>query len=195
MNMKNATLALLFAAAPLAACSKKATYIDPDARSSVEGSGLEARDVRAVVEQMSDELMTSQMVKDFDGVPRVAVLPMENRSRFLIDQDIFTSMITDELVMASNGRLAVVNRDLLDTILKEREMKRTGQVDSQGSKSLSGVEFFLQGEVRSLSASTSKKQTDYVIVHFTLTDAESSVVGWSNRYEMKKQGGWGVLYQ
>ena len=188
-------LAAALAVAALGGCNKKARYVDPDARSSVEGTGLEARDVRAMVGQLSQELMSSQMVKDFDGVPRIAVMPMENRSRFLIDQDIFTSMITDELVMASNGKLAVVNRDLLDTILKEREMKRSGEVDSQGYKALSGVEFFLQGEVRSLSASTSKKQTDYVVVHFTLTDAESGVVGWSNRYEMKKEGSWGVLYQ
>ena len=151
--------------------------------------------MRAVVAQMSNELRSSRLVADFDGVPRVAVMPMENRSRFLFDQDIFTSLVTDELVMAINGEIAVVNRDLLDTIIKERDMKRAGDVDSQGFKSLSGVEFFLQGEVRSLSASTDKKQTDYVVVHFALTDAESGVVGWSNRYEMKKQGSWGVLYQ
>ncbi|MFT4624017.1 MAG: TolB-like protein [Myxococcota bacterium] len=195
MSSRLALLAILVAAAPLTACNKKAKYVDPDARSSVEGTGLEARDIRAVVGQMSTELMASQMVAAFDGAPRVAVLPMENRSRFLVDQDIFTSMITDELVMASNGKLAVVNRDLLDTILKERELKRSGKVDTQGSKSLSGVEFFLMGVVNSLSASTNNKQTDYVVVHFTLTDAESGVVGWSNRYEMKKQGSWGVLYQ
>ncbi len=189
------SIALVLSIGLAPACNKRAKYVDPDARSKVEGTGLEARDVRAVVAQMSDELMSSKMLKDFESVPRVAVLPMENRSRFLIDQEIFTSMITDELVMASSGRLAVVNRELTAQIMKEREMKRSGTVDSQGFKALSGVEFFVEGKISSLSASDNRNQTDFIVVQFTLTDAESGVVGWSNRYEMKKEGGWGVLYQ
>jgi len=34
-----------------------------------------------------------------------------------------------------------------------------------------------------------------VVIRFQLTNAESSVVSWSNRYEMKKEGSWGVMYQ
>lgn len=181
-----------------AGCNKRAKYVDPDALSKVEGTGIESRDMRTVADQMTSELLKSPTLAAWQGAapPRVAVIPVENRSRFLIDQDILTTLITDQLIQGSAGRVAIVNRDQLEQILSERELKRTGQVDTTGNlKSLAGVEYFLEGEVRSLSASTTKNQSDYVVVRFQLTDAESGVIGWSNSYEMKKEGGWGVMYQ
>ena len=74
-------------------------------------------------------------------------------------------------------------------------MKRSGQVDSSQLKAMAGADLFLQGEVRSLSASTADAQSDYVVIRFQLTDAESGIVTWSNSYEMKKEGSWGVMYQ
>jgi PBP1b-binding outer membrane lipoprotein LpoB len=186
----------LFATLALGACSKKAKYIDPDAESKVEGTGIESRDIRAIVGEMTDELLASNSIKNFQGLPRVAVLPVENRTRFLIDQDIFTTLITDQVIQGASGKLAVVNRDLLDQIVKEREMKRSGQVDSTMEfKALAGVEFFLEGELRGLAASTNKNQSDYIVVRFQLTDTESGIISWSNSYEMKKEGSWGVMYQ
>jgi len=177
------------------ACRKKAKYIDPDAESKVEGTGIESRDVRAVVATMTDELLGSGALTK-GGPPRIAVMPVENRSRFLIDQDIFTTLITDQLIQNASGRLAIVNRDLLDQILAEREMKARGEVSDDGKiKALAGVDYFLEGEVRALSASTNRNQTDYVVIRFQMTDAESGIVTWSNSYEMKKEGKWGVMYQ
>ena len=191
-------LAIVLALAVLAGgCAKKAKYVDPDAESKVEGTGMEARDIRAVAGQMSTELMTSPVLaKDPDYVPRIAVLPIENRSRFLIDAEILTTLITDELITSSAGKLGIVNRDLIDQIVKEREMKIEGKVDDDGQmRALAGVDWFLEGTVESLSASSTKAQTDYVVVRFQLTNAETSIVSWSNRYEMKKEGSWGVMYQ
>lgn len=182
----------------LAGCgvkSKKTTYVDPDAYGAVEGTGLEARDVRGVSRQMAEELLVSPVLAAFDGVPRVAVLPVKNRSRFLVDQEIFTTLITDLLIQNAAGKVAVLNRDIVDQIVAERELKRTGQVDSSGFKAMAGADFFLEGEVRSLSASNAEAQSDYVVIRFQLTDAETGIVGWSNSYEMKKEGSWGVMYQ
>ena len=175
--------------------TKKTTYVDPDAYGAVEGTGLEARDVRAVSRQMAEELLVSSAVQGFEGAPRIAVLPVKNRSRFLIDQEIFTTLITDLLIQNASGKLAVLNRDIVDQIVAEREMKRQGQVDSSGFKALAGADYFLEGEVRSLSASNADTQSDYVVIRFQLTDAETGIVSWSNSYEMKKEGSWGVMYQ
>ena len=177
------------------ACRKKARAIDPDAEARVEGTGIESRDVRAVVAQMKSELLASGALK-VGSPPKLAVLPVENRSRFLIDQDIFTTLITDQLIQEASGQVAIVNRDLIDQILQERAMKARGEVTDDGRMgALSGVDYFLEGEVRSLSASTQRAQTDYVVIRFQLTDAETGIVGWSNSYEMKKEGSWGVMYQ
>ena len=175
--------------------TKKTTYVNPDTYGSVEGTGIEARDVRAMAQQMATELLGSAAFTGFSGTPRIAVIPVKNRSRFLIDQDIFTTLITDLLIQNAAGKLAVLNRDIVDQILAEREAKRSGQVDSAGLKALAGADFFLEGEVRSLTASTADAQSDYVVIRFQLTDAESGIVSWSNSYEMKKEGSWGVMYQ
>ncbi len=175
-------------------CRKKANYVDPDAQSRVEGTGIESRDVRVVVGQMSGELLASLVFAE--ETPRIAVLPIENQSRFYIDQEIFTTLITDELINNAGGKMAIVNRDLIEQILEERERKASGQVSDDGSlQALAGVDHFLEGEVRSLSASTNKAQTDYVVIRFQLTDAETGIIRWSNAYEMKKEGSWGVIYQ
>jgi PBP1b-binding outer membrane lipoprotein LpoB len=175
--------------------TKKTTYVDPDAYGAVEGTGIEARDVRAIARKMATDLMASAAIAKFETPPRIAVLPVKNRSRFLIDQEIFTTLITDLLIQNSGGRLAVLNREIVDQIMREREMKRAGQVDSSELKAMAGADLFLQGEVRSLSASTADAQSDYVVIRFQVTDAESGIVSWSNSYEMKKEGSWGVMYQ
>jgi PBP1b-binding outer membrane lipoprotein LpoB len=175
--------------------TKKTTYVDPDAYGAVEGTGIEARDVRAVASQMARDLLASPIIQAFQGAPRIAVIPVKNRSRFLIDQNIFTTLITDILIQNSAGKLAILNRDIVDQIMKEREMKRAGQVDSAGMKAMAGADYFLEGEIQSLSASTSEAQSDYVVIRFQLTDAETGIVGWSSSFQMKKEGSWGVMYQ
>ncbi|MEQ1500620.1 MAG: CsgG/HfaB family protein [Myxococcota bacterium] len=194
------TTAKLLLAAALASgaagCAKKAQYVDPDAESRVEGTGMESRDIRAIAAQMSSELVASPALAGAAAPPRIAVLPVENRSRFLIDAEILTTLITDELISNSAGKLGIVNRDLIDQIQRERAMKARGEVSDNGQiQALAGVDWFLEGSVESLSASTSNAQTDYVVVRFQLTNAETSIVAWSNRYEMKKEGSWGVMYQ
>lgn len=176
--------------------TKKTTYVDPDSYGAVEGTGLEARDVRAVADKMARELLGSPAIQGFEGgPPRVALLQVKNRSRFLIDQDILTTLITDKLVSNAGGSVAMLDRALVEEIQAERDAKRSGNVDAQGFKAMAGADFFLTGEVRGLSASTDVAQSDYVVIRFKLTDAESGIVSWSSSYEMKKEGSWGVMYQ
>ena len=192
------TLVIALAAVFVAGCgvkTKKTTYVDPDAYGAVEGTGMEARDIRAVAQEMSRELIGAPVLTAFEGAPRIAVEPVKNRSRFLIDQDIFTTLITDLLVQNAAGQLAILNRELTEQILAERELKRSGQADASKLTSIAGADYFLTGEVRSLSSSDGATQADYVVIRFQLTDAETGIVGWSNSYEMKKEGSWGVMYQ
>lgn len=192
------TLSLLLVFGIASGCAvktKQTTYVDPDAYGAVEGTGIEARDVRTVVQDMSRGILSAQVITDFNGTPRIAVVDVKNRSRFLIDQGIFTTQITDILVQNAAGKLAVLNRDITEEIMAERERKRTGEADAYELTSMAGADFFLSGEVQSLSASDGANQSDYVVIRFQLTDAETGVVGWSNSFEMKKEGSWGVMYQ
>jgi PBP1b-binding outer membrane lipoprotein LpoB len=187
---------IVVVALALAGCQHKAKYVDPDAESKVEGTGIESRDVRTVAGQMAGDLLGCPAISSSQTPPRIAILDVENRSRFLIDAGIFTTLIQDTLVSDGAGKLAIVNRDLLDQIKKERAMKASGEVTDTGKlQALAGVDWFLEGSIESLSASDARAQTDYVVVRFQLTNADSGIVAWSNRYEMKKEGSWGVMYQ
>ena len=176
--------------------TRETTYVDPDAYGAVEGTGIEARAVRTVATKMAGDLLTSPAIQNYQGsAPRIAVLPVKNRSRFLIDQEIFTTLITDLLIQNAAGQLAILNRDIVDQIVAERELKRSGSVDAGQLQQMAGADFFLEGEVRSLSASSADAQSDYVVIRFQMTNAETGIVSWSNSYEMKKEGSWGVMYQ
>jgi PBP1b-binding outer membrane lipoprotein LpoB len=176
-------------------CAHRAKYVDPDAVSKVEGTGLEARDLRAVAGEMTVQLLGSPAVAAHEGPARVAILPIENRTRFLIDPEIVGTLVSDQVINGGGGRIAVVNRDLLDEILAERERLRTGAVEGGPVGALAGVDFFLEGEMRGLAASDARNQSDYLVVRFQLTDVRSGIVSWSNSWEVKKEGGWSVLYQ
>ena len=139
--------------------TRDTTYTDPDAYGAVEGTGIEARDMRSVANQMSRELVGSRAIAAFEGTPRIRVAPVENETRFLVDGEIIASLITDALVNHAAGELAVLNGP--------------GEAD-----------FVLQGELRSLSASSNTAQSDYVLFRFQLTELASSVVVWSSSYEM-----------
>ena len=173
----------------------KTRYIDPDAMSKVEGTGIEARDMRATASEMARDLLASKAISNFSGVPRVAVLKIKNRTRFVIDQEIISALITNTLIRHGAGSLAVLNRDIQDKINKERRDKREGEVDGSITGKIAGADFFLEGEMRSLTASKGSDVSDYVVMRFRLTDAESTIVVWSNEYQMKKEGSWGVMYQ
>ena len=180
----------------LAACGpRRAKTIDPDERGRVEGTGIEARDMRAAASQMVVELLASPSVTQASAPPRIAVLPVKNRSRFLIDQEILTTLFTDQLVQQGVGKVRVLNRAISEEIVREREAKRMGTLEGGAERAIAGADFFLEGDVRSLSASTGSHQSDYVVIRFQLTDAESTDVVWSSSYEVKKEGSWGVVYQ
>ncbi len=157
----------------LLACGVKTrdtTYTDPDAYGVVDGTGIEARDMRSVADQMARELLGSQALAGFDGTPVLSVANVENETRFLVDAEIITALITDALVNHAAGELAVLDGP--------------GQAD-----------FELRGELRSLSAASNTAQSDYVLFRFQLTQLSTNVMVWSNTYEMKKEGSWGVVYQ
>ena len=178
--------------------TKKTTYVDPDAYGAVEGTGIEARDVRAVASQMARDLLASPIIQAFQGAPRIAVIPVKNRSRFLIDQNIFTTLITDILIQNSAGKLAILNRDIVDQIMKEREMKRAGQLTSSSDpvvQEFKGADFFLTGKLSGMTTKARAGTSDYILYTFQLIDPRTSDIIWEDSAEIKKQGTEDAAYR
>jgi len=170
--------------------------IQPDQDDGLGGTGIEATDIRTVSRKMAASILEVPQISRVQGAaPKVALLPVKNSTRFIINKDIFTKKIRIELNQNAQGKVTFLARDRIDDILKERQSKREGLVGASKQEDLKGVDFYLTGELMGLSKANNGDRSDYISMSFQLIDAESSEVIWENEYEVKRVGTAGVVYQ
>jgi len=183
----------------LAGCSTVETSytrtIQPDQDDELGGTGIESTDIRTVSRKMAESILNVPQIMNAQGSPKVALLPVKNSTRFIINKDIFTKKIRIELNQNAMGKVTFLARDRMDDILKERQSKRDGLVGASKQEDLKGVDFYLTGELMGLSKAINGDRSDYISMSFQLIDAETSEVIWENEYEVKRVGETGVVYQ
>lgn len=184
----------------LAGCSTLETSytktIQPDQDDELGGTGIESTDIRTVSRKMAASILEVPQILRVQGAPpKVALLPVKNSTRFIINKDIFTKKIRIELNKNAMGKITFLARDRMDDILKERQSKRDGLVGASKQVDLKGVDFYLTGELMGLSKAINGDRSDYISMSFQLIDAETSEVIWENEYEVKRVGETGVVYQ
>jgi len=167
---------------------------EPEAPGQIRTTGPESEDVNAIAQRLVRELVGIPEISQAINPPRIALLPVKNRTRFRIDADVFTVLMQNLLIKHAGDRVRFVRREILKDIIKERERKREGIYDSSGQKPIAGTDFFLEGELRSLSVGTSAGVSDWILYSFKLSDAESGIIVWSGSYQTKKEGLWGTVY-
>ena len=170
--------------------------IQPDQDDGLGGTGIESTDIRTVSRKMAASILEVPQISRAQGAaPKVALLPVKNSTRFIINKDIFTKKIRIELNQNAMGKVTFLARDRMDDILKERQSKREGLVGASKQEDLKGVDFYLTGELMGLSKANNGDRSDYISMSFQLIDAETSEVIWENEYEVKRVGETGVVYQ
>ena len=183
----------------LAGCSTVQTSytrtIQPDQDDELGGTGIESTDIRTVSRKMAASILNVPQIMNAQGSPKVALLPVKNSTRFIINKDIFTKKIRIELNQNAMGKVTFLARDRMDDILKERQSKRDGLVGASKQEDLKGVDFYLTGELMGLSKAINGDRSDYISMSFQLIDAETSELIWENEYEVKRVGETGVVYQ
>ncbi len=181
----------------------------PDADDGLGGTGIESTDILTVSRKMAVSILDTPEIMNAQGQPKIALLPVKNSTRFVIDKDIFTKKIRIELNKHTEGKVRFLARDqvrtdLKDYILEERMNKREpkaedeyGATDVTASKdeALAGTDFFLTGELSSLSKAAQGSRSDYILMSFQLVDAETAEIVWEDAYEVKRVGVAGVVYQ
>ncbi|MDP2043556.1 MAG: penicillin-binding protein activator LpoB [Candidatus Omnitrophota bacterium] len=170
--------------------------IQPDQDDGLGGTGIESTDIRTVSRKMAASILdVPQITRAQGAAPKIALLPVKNSTRFIINKDIFTKKIRIELNQNAMGKVIFLARDRIDDILKERQSKREGLVGASKQEDLKGVDFYLTGELMGLSKANRGARSDYISMSFQLIDAETSEVIWENEYEVKRVGEAGVVYQ
>lgn len=167
----------------------------PDNDDNLGGTGIESTDILTVARKMALSILEVPEIMRANGVPRIALLPVKNNTRFIINKDIFTQKIRIELNKNVNGKVRFLARDRMDDILKERQAKRNDLVTASKEGDLLGVDFYLTGELTGLSKAANSNRSDYTLMSFQLIDTETSDIIWEDSYEIKRVGEAGVAYQ
>ena len=174
------------------------TIINPDDAGFVRGTGIESQDLVRVADQMARGILNAYPIRDAASSPHVILDPVENNTRFPINQDIFLRSIRVRLNQNAAGRVIFLARDRMETLEREREWKREGRVLSSTDPNVNGfrgADYILTGSLDGMSASSRDGVSDYVLYSFQLIDADTSVLVWEDFAEIKKQGLTDVVYR
>lgn len=167
------------------------TQMDADEQGFVAGTGVESQDLVAVTDKMVQSILAIPEIANAQGTPRVVLDPVVNDTRFPINKEIFLTRIQAMLNSKAAGKVRFLARDRMNTLQREQELKRTGQVTANSDPNLvefKGADYFLTGKLQSLTTRTQAGVSDYVLYTFELIDARSSDIVWQDLAEIKKQG-------
>jgi PBP1b-binding outer membrane lipoprotein LpoB len=167
------------------------TEMNPDERGFVAGTGVESQDLVMVTDKMARSILGIPQIAAARTSPFVVIEPVANETRFPINKDIFLTRIRTQLNEKAAGRVSFLDREMMKTLVRERELKQTGQVTASADPNaveFRGADYFLTGKLQSITTKTSAGVSDYVLYSFRLTDARTSVIVWESSAEIKKQG-------
>jgi PBP1b-binding outer membrane lipoprotein LpoB len=162
-----------------------------DEKGFVQGTGIESQDLVAVSDKMARSILAVPQIAQAATPPVIVLDPVQNKTRFPINKDIFLTRLRTRLNSQAVGKVQFLARDRMVALERERDMKQSGQVTASSDPhkvEFKGADFFLTGALESLSTRTSQGQSDYVLYSFQLIDARTSVIVWEDAAEIKKQG-------
>ncbi len=167
------------------------TRMNADEQGFVAGTGVESQDLVAVTDKMARSILSIPQIANAPKPPIIVLDPVENKTRFPINKDIFLTRIRGELNKKSLGKVTFLARDRMAALEKERNLKREGAVTSSSDANVQeflGANYFLTGSLEGLSTRTKAGTSDYILYAFQLIDARTSAIVWEDNAEIKKQG-------
>ena len=167
------------------------TRMNADEAGFVGGTGIESQDLVAVTEKMSRTILGIPQIANAPTPPIIVLDPVENKTRFPINKDIFLTRIRTQLNSKSAGKVTFLARDRMAALEKERNLKREGAVTATSDpakQEFLGANYFLTGSLEGLSTRTKAGTSDYILYAFQLIDARTSAIVWEDSAEIKKQG-------
>lgn len=167
------------------------TEMRPDERGFVAGTGIESQDLVSVTDKMARSILAIPQIARAQTPPSVVLDPVVNNTRFPLNKDIFLTRIRTQLNSKAAGQVSFLDREMMKTLERERELKRSGQVTASADPNVTefaGADYFLTGKLDGMTTKTSAGMSDYVLYSFRLTDARTSRIVWEDTAEIKKQG-------
>ncbi len=79
--------------------------LQPDEEDDIGGTFMESGDIRTVAQRMTTSLLSSTAVNSRGSMVRIAIAPVRNATRFIVDKDIFSKRLRIELNKVAEGRI------------------------------------------------------------------------------------------
>lgn len=182
---------------------KASVYEDVDSSSpSIQGNGIESQDIVGMVDLMMRDIVSTGFLVNRSTPPRIIIDSkyFKNQSSSRINKDLITERLLIQLNRASQGRMIFLERENIEMIVDERELKREGSISSGSMGNVDkihGADYRLTGKIMSLDALNNKTgdESKYHQITFKLIDLETSALIWSNMYEFKKTSASNVIYR
>jgi PBP1b-binding outer membrane lipoprotein LpoB len=199
-----AMLLIISCATPKVEQLSRTEILQPDEEDNLGGTFFESGDIRTIASKMSAAILSTQAINGHPGIVYIAISPIRNNTRFVVDNDIFISRLRIELNKVAKEKIRFfsqnVGQEARSKILQERSgaaaieesVETEGKLDSGLAKS----DYILTGELSGLSkAAEGAVRSDYLIMSFQLVDPITNEVLWEDAYETKKKSGTSVLYR
>ena len=167
------------------------TQMRPDEQGFVAGTGVESQDLVAVTDKMARSILGIPRIANAATPPIIVLDPVENKTRFPIDKDLFLTRLRSELIKKSGGKVTFLARERMAALEKERNLKREGAVTASSDpqvQEFKGADYVLTGTLGGLSTRTKAGTSDYIFYEFQLIDNRTSAIVWGDNAEIKKQG-------
>jgi hypothetical protein len=167
------------------------THMTADEQGFVAGTGMESQDLVMVADKMARSILGIPQIANAATPPTIVLDPVDNQTRFPINKEIFLTRIRAQLNSKARGKVLFLARAQMETLEKERNRKREGQVTASSDPAVQefkGADYLLTGSLQGMSTRTKAGTSDYVLYSFQLVDARTSVMVWEDMAEMKKQG-------
>ncbi|MFZ1947659.1 MAG: penicillin-binding protein activator LpoB [bacterium] len=181
-------LALSCLLAAAAGCSSKTVYVSPGDPTQL-GPSFSDTDMRAMAQSMYSSLQARLVAIRGADAPAaiVALLRIGNKTAEHIDTDMISDKLQIELLRA--GSLRFVDRSRIRDMSAEFDLAAGGLIDPAKAKSAGkalGADYFLYGELGSITKSEGRITINYYRLSMKLTDIETNEVLWAEDFETKK---------
>jgi len=177
-------------------------YDDPQTPGLVQGIGIESQDLVSTTDLMVHDMLANPTLAGRDNPPRVVIDAdyFKNEGSSRINKNMITDRLRLDLNRAATGRMVFLGRHHSDMVAKERELKRSGEVDAgtiSHAEAPMGADYRLGGRITthdSVDASSGLTSRYHLIV-FEMIDLETSQIVWGEKYEFKKTSQDDVSYR
>ena len=93
--------------------------LQPDQEDDIGGTFMESGDIRTVASRMTGSLLSAPEIAMQEGLVRVAIAPIRNSTRFIVDKDIFMKRLRIEMNKNSQGRIRFFSQGMGQKVRQE----------------------------------------------------------------------------